>query len=424
MHSPHTFRGDGAMHISDLIGDAKRIRIVILILFVVHMAIGLLGWDLTVQADGVEYARCAQNILKLGTFTYDGVHPVVGKPPGFSFLIAAYLWLTGSLMGFQGLQLIFMFLAFVFIAHTAARWIGWAGGLAILGVMVAAWPLHYLTRNLFAEAPFLALTSAGMYLMVRGSGSKRLWVSILAGVAFGISTYFRPINLFWPFALIVFAIIRNRKNLRTALVVCAVHVLVVAPWICRNWGQFGHPVPMVANWGPLFSMTDDDLWRKRLFQGSAAVQASDSYRRIVDGEFQFNWGPNERFRQAALENIRRDPLSYAKHCAWQSAFAWTYLPGTKEAYLQAPVWFGFGRAAMAGFYVLTVIGAAALMRARQPLAGLPAVYAAYTALILFPVSTESRYLVPAYLWLLPYTVAGIGALWRFTRDQRRRREGR
>jgi hypothetical protein len=74
------------------------------------------------------------------------------------------------------------------------------------------------------------------------------------------------------------------------------------------------------------------------------------------------------------------------------------------------------------FYSFTVIGAIGLLRSRQPLAGLPAVYAAYTALILFPVCTESRYLIPAYLWLLPYTIAGIGAGWHFVKARGRREE--
>ena len=88
-HSPS--QANGARHGLTPAGGAGRVRLAIAILFVVHMAIGLLGWNLAVSADGAEYLRFAQNILSKGFFTFDGVNPVVGKPPGFSFLIAVYL---------------------------------------------------------------------------------------------------------------------------------------------------------------------------------------------------------------------------------------------------------------------------------------------------------------------------------------------
>lgn len=402
------------------IGRVGRIRIAVLILFVVYMAIGLLGWDLTVTADGTEYLRFAQNILNKGAFTFDGVNPVVGKPPGFSFLIAIYLWLAGSLSGFHWLQLIFMFTAFVFVSATMAEWKGWTWGLILLMVLVLALPLHELTRTLYAEASFMALTSAGLYLVVRHAQSRRLWGNILAGVVFGISTYFRPINLFWPLAIVAFSLIWNRRYLKTAAVICVMHALVVTPWIVRNWYQFGRPVPMVTNWGPLYCVADGDLWKKHFFEGYAARRADENFNRLLGGEFQFNWGPSERFRDAALAKIRTHPMDYVERCLWQSAFAWTFVPGTKEAYINAPTWFAIGRAAMIGFYLLTLLGAINLMRARQQMAALPAVYAVYTALILFPVATESRYLIPPYVWMLPYTLTGTGVAWRYIRNRRRR----
>lgn len=420
MQSRSPCDADGAPRRAGQISRTGRARIAILMLFVLHMAIGLLGWDLVVANDGREYHQFALNILHHGFYSYDGVNPVVGKPPGFAFLIAVYLWLMGSLQGFHWLQLIFMFTAFVFVAATLAHWKGWTWGLVLLTLLVSALPLHKLTSTLYAEPAFLALTSVGMYLILRCADSQRLWGNVLAGVVFGISTYFRPVNLFWPFAIIVFSLIWNRRYLKTAAIICVAHALVVVPWIVRNWSQFDHPVPMVANWGPLFCMSESTLWKKHYFGGAQARHENARYRELLAGEFQFNWDPNVRFRDAALENIRAHPLDYAGRCLWQTAFAWTFVPGTKEAYMNAPTWFNIGRAAMVGFYLLTLLGAVRLLRARQSMASLPAVYAVYTALILFPVATESRYLIPPYMWLLPYTLTGTGEAWRHIRNRRHR----
>jgi hypothetical protein len=188
-------------------------------------------------------------------------------------------------------------------------------------------------------------------------------------------------------------------------------MVVVAPWIIRNAVQFGRIVPMVANWGPLYYATDEELWRTYFFDGSGIIRQSEAYAQITRGEFQFNWGPNVRFRAMALANIRSDPAGYLGRCGRQLLFAWTYVPGTKAARTTAPWLFIAGRAIMLLFWIVSGVGAWTALRDRRPASRVLVGYVVYTALILFPVTTESRYLIPAYLALLPLTATGVRRLW-------------
>jgi len=383
----------------------------VIVLLVGYWIMGLSLGPLEVVADGREYLVMAENLRHFGTFTYDAVHPVVGKPPGFPAFVAMYLSLIGSLDGFQWLQLALMFSAFLAVTLAVRRLWSPRAALLVLGLLVAAWPLHYCTRNLYSEALFMALTGWGLYATFRCWRTPSWWLAVVAGALFGLSTYVRPINLAWPVVLLLAALLFRRSRWRATVIMLVAHLVVVAPWIARNWVTFDRFVPMVANWGPLYYMTDEALWQQYYFGGSGPIRASEGYREITQGEFPFNWTPSERFKTLALDRIRAHPGDYLARCVRQMAFAWTYIPGSKELYLTDRGWFYLGRAAMILFYVAVFLGVLALVRrGRHDLAILGVAYAVSTSLVVFPVCTESRYLLPAYIWLLPLALVGCASI--------------
>jgi len=379
----------------------------VVLLLLIHLALGAARWSFITTYDGAEYLQMAQNILSKGSFTYDGANPVVGKPPGFPAILAAYVGLVGSPDGFQHVQMVFLFLTFLLVAATVARVLGpnWAWGL--LTALVIVNPLQSLTYNLMSEPAFFFLTSIAIYSTLRLWESGRMRWALAAGAAYGLSAYVRPVNLLWPFALLVVFWLVHRRRWRWAALILVTHILVVAPWLARNAVQFHRFVPMVANWGLLYYMADPNMYQILHAGGVADVMRTSAYNDIVKGECQFNWGPSERFRRAALAGIRADPGGYLRRCVHQSFFAWTFIPGTRGALTSAPYWFLAGRVLMFAFYVVTAVGAYALWR-RSPVVPLMLVgYSLVTALVLFPFRTESRYLILPYLWLCPLAVAGL-----------------
>jgi hypothetical protein len=391
-------------------GSAKRrlprYRWLALSIGLVYLIVGGLFVHLTVTADGSEYLQMGRNLLEHHSFSYDGVNPVVGKPPGLPFLVAVYLALFGDIHGFQFVLLLLMLGSFLILSSSSRRLLGDGWATVLLLFLVCLFPLNYLVENVLSEPGFLFLSSIGIYLLLRGIDGKHHWSAVAAGGAFAAATYFRPITLFWPLVLILFACLFFREQLRRLLVVLVVHI-IVTPWMVRNWLEFKAVVPMVTNWAPLYYMTDEEVWRINFFQGSVYTRDMEWHREILDGQFQFNWKPGQRFKELAISNIKSHPGEYLSRCFRQALFVWTYLPGTKPWHQTQPMLFWIGRAAMAAFYWLTVMGAAALWKTRRKTVVILLGFALYTAVLVFPVSTESRYLVPAYLWLLPLTFNGI-----------------
>lgn len=384
--------------------------VLVVSLLAIHLVAGLATRNFVVRTDGSEYYIMAQHLLDSGHFTYDGQHPVVGKPPGFPAFIAGYLSLVGSLSGFAFVQLLMLFGAYLFTGAIAARFVGRSWALAVLGFLVCVDPLRDLAFNLHTEPLFLLLTMSGLWLILRTHDTGGWQRAILAGAIFGLSSYVRPINLFWPLLLFCAVWIVDRRRRPLALWILAAHMVVVTPWIVRNAVQFGRMVPMVANWGPLYYATDEELWQIYFFDGSGVIRQSEDYQEITRGEFQFNWGPNVRFREMGLANIRSDPAGYLRRCSRQLLFAWTYVPGTKALRLTAPRLFFTGRVIMLLFWIVSGVGAWTVLRSQRPASRVLIGYAVYTALILFPVTTESRYLIPAYLAVLPLTFMGLQRL--------------
>jgi len=386
--------------------ESKQLWIVLL-LGAAYLIIGMLTLPFQVIADGSEYLHMAQNLLGQHSFTYDGTNPVVGKPPGFPFLIAIYLKCFGSIQGFRFVLLLLLLGSFLVLMASAKRLVGSKWAIGLLAFLVSMFPLRYLVENLWSEPAFLFLSSIGMFALVKTSESRNRVAPIIAGVAFGAATYFRPITLFWPLAIVLLAGLFCRNCWRQFLPVLVMHLILVAPWIYRNWSEFRTFVPMVANWAPLYYLTEGEMWKVYFYEGSGVVREMPEHLAILDGEFQFNWNPNKRFKEMALRNIAQHPFEYFGRCVRQSLFAWTYLPGTKQLYRENPGVFLMGRIVMLSFCALTFAGLLVLWRTRRQIVIFLVGYALYTGVMLFPVCTESRYLVPAYMWLLPLTFAGV-----------------
>lgn len=383
-----------------------------IVLLFVHVGVGLSLDKFVVEGDGPEYLRMAEHMSEGRGFSYDGMNPVVGKPPGISAVVALYLKTFGSLKGFHFLQLLFLFGGYFAISYMVVRSCGKLAGLLTLAFGVAMVPLRDLSSNIMAEPLFMFLFGSGMCTLIIAIRNRSVAVGIAAGALFATATYMRPISLFWPIALLIAIWFTDRQLLRIGMAILAAHILVVAPWVIRNAVTFDRFVPMVANWGPMYGMTNESLWNRYTVEGWAGGFQDSKFSKLIGSDFPYNWAPQERLREATLDGIRSDPLGWTWRCLKQSSYAWTYVPGTKQWAWQQPLLFWIGRLGMLLFYFLSVIGALSLWRRDNILVIVIMAHTAYTAIFLFPVTVESRYLIPAYMYLMPLSVLGVMRIMR------------
>lgn len=398
--------------------DTNSVKALVVALFLVHLLAGLFGHRFDVSADGLEYVRMAENILKGRGFTFDGVNPVVGKTPGASALIAVHQIVAGSLWGFHAIQLSILFLGYLAVMVITRRTLGTRPALAVLSALVLLQPIRALASNALSEPLFIAGFAWGVALAQKALLDGKSRSGWLAGISFGIATYARPVSFFWPLILLVMVILVHRERVRTASFVLLAHMIVVTPWIVRGYSEIGKVIPMASNWGPLLTMTDDDLWNKFTKTGTDEVYETPYFVQAAEHGFLFNHAAQEILRNATIDGWKRDMPGTAWRCLKQSVFAWTYTPGTKEWMWKHPLAFWVGRAAMVSFLLVSSIGLFALWPIDRLTVLLIGGQAVYTAAIMFPVASESRYLVPSYICLLPATAGGIGYLLNLYRAKR------
>jgi hypothetical protein len=385
----------------------RHISLLTTILFVVHIAVGLSVDQFTITGDGPEYLRMAENLLDGKGFSYDGTNPVIGKPPGFSFLVAAYLTLFGTLTGFHFFQLLLLFLGYISIAKVAGNSFGHTAGLLVLTLLVAVDPIRDLAANLMSEPAFLALLGSGMLALYVSLKRNSIYHGIAAGALFGLATYVRPISLFWPIIAAPIFWLVNRRCGRIAVAFVIAHLLIVGPWIVRNFVHFDRVVPMVANWGPMYGMTDNAIWTTHATQGWVGGFQNERFASLIGSDFAYNWAPQERLREATLSGIRADVTGWIRRCLTQSIRAWTYVPGTKRWEWQRPALYWLGRGAMMAFFLACLLGFVFYWKRDPVLNTILVGQALYTGLMLFPVTVESRYLIPVYFCLMPLAVTGV-----------------
>lgn len=396
--------------------SARGFYATIAILFGIHLFAGVSARKFEISDDGLEYVRMAENMLAGSGFSFDGSNPVIGKTPGMPALIALHLTVFGSMKGFQVLQLSLLFVGYLAAMALASKLEGQLAALGVLAGLVALDPIRRLAAGPLSEPLYIALFAWGLYLAVGSLEGGQWRRAAVAGVLFGLATYVRPVSLFWSLFLLLIILAFTRLHLRTAVVITIAQLLTVAPWIVRGYMTFGKVVPMASNWGPAANMTEDLLWDRFTVSGHRDLHANPPYTQAMAAGFLFNEAPQDTLKKAAILGWKKDPGGCLIRCIKQSAFAWTYCPGTKEWKWRYPVGFWLGRLAMLGFLVLSGVGLTSLWSHERTMSIVLGGQALYAAIVLFPVSTESRYLVPVYICLVPAVAVAMSTLIRKQRD--------
>ncbi|MFL6241616.1 MAG: ArnT family glycosyltransferase [Acidimicrobiia bacterium] len=215
-------------------------------------------------------------------FTY--LHPTAFRPPLYPGLLGAFYWVTGVHVGVGQLLNVALgatvvVLAAVLGAHIAGRRAGVAAGIAV-GVYP---PLLANDVVLLSEPLSLVLLLAMILLLVRG---RPAW----AGVACGFLVLTRPSAQL--LVLVVAAWLVWRAGWRAAARFGAVSIVVVAPWVVRNWVLVGAPTVVTSNGFNLVSVYSeegqatggfadavfDDRFTRINLDNRSEVELDDAYR--------------------------------------------------------------------------------------------------------------------------------------------------
>lgn len=193
-----------------------------------------------------DYFRIGQNLFLGNGFSADIRTPFsasVLRPPLYPFLIAGANFLFRTYWAFLVIQ-VFISSLIPVLGYRLAKKIINSGRVSFLtGLFLvlephgAALSYVFMTETVFIFLFFLCLNYLFEYL-----GDYELKNLALASLLLGLTVLTRPVAQFLPFIIGLFILWHFRKNIKIALghllLLTVVFVLVISPWLYRNYGIY------------------------------------------------------------------------------------------------------------------------------------------------------------------------------------------
>jgi hypothetical protein len=228
-------------------------------------------------------------------FTY--LHPTAFRPPLYPAMLGTFYWVTGVHVGVGQLLNVALgagvvVLAAMLGAHIAGYRAGVAAGIAV-GVYP---PLLANDVVLLSEPLSLALLLAMILLLVR---SRPAW----AGAACGLLVLTRPSAQL--LVVVVGAWLVWRAGWRAAARFGVVTIVLVAPWVVRNWVLVGAPTIVTSNGFNLVSTYSEEALASEGF----ADAVFDSRFTRINLTHRNEVELDNAYREHALDDLKDRPTT-------------------------------------------------------------------------------------------------------------------
>ena len=255
------------------------------------------------------YDNYAQNLLTTSIYGMEAGAPDAVLPPLYSYILALVYGFVGRGYFQIGITHLLLDIASMLILFHIVRYIfPTKKGIAVLTILLFAFYPYLVFHNLtLIDTPlfifWLHLFVLLMFLLCKqGKIKRRGWLlAVCTGLVLGAATLTRPILA--PLALLMLPWFMLRhgftKSLGRLIIVALVNVLVLSPWMVRNFILFDAFVPMTTTSGANFWQGNNEDTTRYLRAGydvqwlnppSAVTTVVDSLSRAADQErFALAW---------------------------------------------------------------------------------------------------------------------------------------
>jgi 4-amino-4-deoxy-L-arabinose transferase-like glycosyltransferase len=194
--------------------------------------------------DTLEYVSVARHLLTQGLFGQEPGVPYASIPPLYPLFIAGVFALTNqSLMAVRIMQVILgtgiVWLTYLLGRESATK------HSVLLGALISAFYPAWLIYNLvlMTETLFTAVFLVLVWFLIRSLKTNAKWDIVLAGVTFALTLLTREMLLALPLFLPIafwWARISWAQAGRYILLFTLATLLVISPWLARNYVTFDH----------------------------------------------------------------------------------------------------------------------------------------------------------------------------------------
>jgi 4-amino-4-deoxy-L-arabinose transferase-like glycosyltransferase len=362
------------------------------------------------RGDGREFHLLANVLADTGRylqpFQYLYLHhtvPTTEKPPLYPALLALFSWVgLDSYAAHRVVSCVLGAGAVVLIGMLGRRVAGDGVGL-MAGAIAAVYPaLWMLDASLRSESLYLPLIALVLLLAYE---RRFVWL----GIALGLAALTRSEALLLVPLLLV---AMPRPRLRPALVVVACCLVVIAPWLARNWITFDQPTGISTNEGGLFAGANcPSAYYTPLIGTWACFPRNDpawgENEAVISGHLRgraFDYATDHAGRVPAVVGVR----VLRVWDLWSPADASRLEASIADRHIDAQ------RAAMASLYLLipfALAGAVVLRRRGEPL-GILVAALVFVTLVAALSYGSTRFRVAAEPAIVVLAAVGIAAGWR------------
>ncbi len=206
------------------------------------------------------YLRLAEHLSESHAYSLDRVTPSVYRPPGYNFSLYPVFKLGGRAVHVRVMQFVLLALSLVLLHYILRVWSYPLASLIVGGGAFAYPVLFYSAGTIYPQTVTTFIFLLVCLCVVRPQASLTQW--LLGGLAFGglllvtpIFLVLLPLLLIWPWVLNM-----HRKVWANIVLIIAV-VLVVTPWLVRNYRAFDQFVFISANSGLMLILGNSENTR-------------------------------------------------------------------------------------------------------------------------------------------------------------------
>lgn len=225
----------------------KKDMIFLFFVFIFYVAIRLVPFFFTFEntsrfflLDSYEYNILGENIIQHGYYTPNGGEPGLRRSPCYPLYLAGVYKFFGVKPAIAlFLQIIISGFIPIFIYMNAN--LLFSRNVAKIASVVSIFePVSIIYVNIFlSETLFVVFLLLSTYFLFKSLKHKSTTAFILSGITAGIATYLRPVMLYIPFVYafiyIVVSWLPFKDRLKYAIGILIITVIIVLPWIARNY---------------------------------------------------------------------------------------------------------------------------------------------------------------------------------------------
>lgn len=209
--------------------------------------------------DERHYLKIANNVIKHSIYSYDdnAIVPTTFHPPGYPLILASVISLGGDFFALRMLNFVFLACCVVLLVSILKRH-KYLTGAKWLPVIILCYPvLFYTASTLYPQIIATAIFLFIIYIF--DTFSISLKSAFFAGILYGVLLMISPsFILMCPIVLSAPYILRKSlKPLYLMILIIGV-VVVLTPWVARNYLVFDRLVILSSNAGKTFILGNSE----------------------------------------------------------------------------------------------------------------------------------------------------------------------